>query len=322
MSENTKKAPSFREMLKRSALIQNPVLVQLVGLCPVVPAAVSLQSATLFAGMYLLMLLVTEVLASLLLRKLPRYIRVCIYLVVGLGMVLPMITYLEQYDQTILARIGIYFPLLAINSITALHCEKVAVKSSVAIAAKDALATGIGYAAVLLLVGALRELFGNGTLWGRAVLPQAMPRMSAMLLPFGGFLMLGLLAAVLRWILHKKYPEQTKQANLHVSRTQVKLREVPLPLAERLEKQQAQVAQAQTEEAQTPEVYDPQGALPPEVTAAEEAAKPVSGPAQTPPPEEKRTDPLQADMDAITQEFQALMRELEENYPGKDPDSQ
>jgi hypothetical protein len=103
----------------------------------------------------------------------------------------------------------IFIPIIAANSITAVHCEQFAVKNSVRLSFFDAAAAGIGTSFVFLLTGALREILGNGTIGGIAVDLPVTFRSAAT--PFGCLILLGFMAAVLKAVIMKKYPEYLEE---------------------------------------------------------------------------------------------------------------
>lgn len=195
---------SFKDVFIKGAVIYNPVLVQLVGLCPVVAASTSLGSAVMLSAALCLELIITCVIASALLKKIPRWIRVSLYLIIGIAVVCPILWYVETMSLVSLSLgMKIYVPLIAVNSMTAVHCEQFSVKNSVKHSFFDAAAAGIGASIIFILVGALRELFGVGTIGGMEV---NMPvTFKGMALPFGCFVILGFMAAGLKAFVAKFY---------------------------------------------------------------------------------------------------------------------
>ena len=186
----------FSKILINRGFLQNPLLVQALGLCPVAGGAVSLQaglvlSVTLTAAM-MLNLLATH----FLLKKLPRWLRMPAYVLVALAAVGPAAYVLETYAQTLLSSVGIYLALLAVSSLISVRCEKTFVKCGLKQSFFAACAECAGYTAVILAVSLIRELAGSGTLWGRTVTTVYFA--PGLLLPFGGFLTLGFLAALHR----------------------------------------------------------------------------------------------------------------------------
>lgn len=195
---------TFRDVFIKGAVIYNPVLIQLVGLCPVVAASTSLESAAMLSAALCLELIVTCVIASALFKKIPRWIRVSLYLIIGTAVVCPILWYTETMSLINLSLgMKIYVPLIAVNSMTAVHCEQFSVKNSVKHSFFDAAAAGIGASIIFILVGAIRELFGAGTIGGIEV---NMPvTFKGMALPFGCLIILGFMAAGLKAFVARFY---------------------------------------------------------------------------------------------------------------------
>ena len=177
-------------------IIKNPILVQVIGLCPAVAASSSLTVALLLSFVTTILLIVCEVLASALLKPLPSWFRVAVYMITGLLFICPLMYILDEAGFSVVSDAGVYLPLMAANSVVALRCEKFAVKRSVFLSFYDAVATGIGVSSVLMLSGTIRELLGFGTVAGKAVFESA--PVPALTMPFGGFVVLGFLAAFLK----------------------------------------------------------------------------------------------------------------------------
>lgn len=199
------KKPSFKEILKKGALIYNPVLVQLVGLCPVVAASTTFVQAAALSVAMCLELFVACFAASAFLKNFPRWIRVPLYFLIGIIFVCPVLYYFETYSLIdISLGMKIYIPLTAINSVVAVHCEQFAVKNNVRLALYDAVASGIGVSVIFLITGAVREILGRATFAG---IPVNIPvTLHGMTLPFGCLILLGFLAAGLKAFAAKYYP--------------------------------------------------------------------------------------------------------------------
>jgi len=223
MPDHLRRKPvALSEVFLKGTLVQNPVLVGLIGICPVVAAAVSVRAAALLAGVSSLILIISQVVASVFLKKIIRWVRVAVYLLIGLAVVAPVMWLLEKYDAGVRITVGIYLPLLAANSLIALRCEKIAVRSSATHSFWDALAASIGYSAVLLIAGFIRELFGSGKILEKPV--SFLPAASGLLMPFGGFIVLGFMAAALKAFVMRRYPKYAKSMNIEISSTAVTLK--------------------------------------------------------------------------------------------------
>lgn len=226
MNENrgkrlTERMKNFR-MIRTSAVIRNPLLLEAVGLCPVVAIATTLKSALFLALVTAVELIICEVLASRFLKNVKRYIRVAIYFFVGMVIVYPIMYLVTRFIPSLSLEFGIFLPLMAVNSLLALHCERVAVKRTVKDSFLDAVSVSVSYGAVAVLAGLLREILGNGTLGGAQLhLPVTF---SAMLTPFGGLLILGFSAAALKGYIYKKYPQSSPDRAFNTSEVRQSLK--------------------------------------------------------------------------------------------------
>lgn len=197
---------SFKDVFIKGAVVYNPVLIQLVGLCPVVAASTSLARAAMLSAVLCIELIVTCLIASALFKKFPRWIRVPLYLIIGTAIICPLLWYIEARSLIDLSlSMKIYIPLIAVNSMTAVHCEQFSVKNSVKLSLYDAAAAGFGASLVFIAVGAIRELLGASTIGGINVdLPITFKGMT---LPFGCLILLGFMAAGLKAFVNRKNSE-------------------------------------------------------------------------------------------------------------------
>lgn len=218
---------SFSDALFSSTFIHNPVLIQAAGLCAIVAVATTLKTAVLLAAAFFPVLIITQVFACLALKRVPRWIRVAIYLLIGTAIIAGIIYAIDTFMPEISLGAGIYLALTAANSIIALHCEKLAVKTDLRHAFFDSVATALGYAAVIIPVGALREIIGSSTIWGANIkVPMAYP---AILMPFGGFLVLAFFAAALKALINKRFPEHSAETEMKIKKTSVIVSKKNLP---------------------------------------------------------------------------------------------
>lgn len=200
---------SLKKMIHLGGYIRNPVLVQVVGICPVAAAATNMMNALSLSLIFALSLIFCEVISSLLLKKVPRFIRVVIYNIIGAAVVFPAMYFLEIRESGLLADLGIYLPLMAMSSFNCVHCEKFAVRNSVKASFYDSLASSVGYCSVLIFVGFIREILGAGEFFGMKI--PFIRGINGLLMPFGGLLVIGVLSALHRLSIEKKYPKQAKK---------------------------------------------------------------------------------------------------------------
>lgn len=204
-----KSAPvlSLSTALFKGSLVHNPVLTQIIGICPIVGAATTTVNGLSLGVGITAVLILTEAVTSLFLKKLPRWIRMAVYTLLSLSAVLIFDRYIFSLTPDEGAGLGIYFYLLSLNALTVIRCEKFACKTTVLNAVTDGIAAGIGYGAVALTVGALREYITYGALFSPA---DALPRFPQASMPFIALVILGFLAAGHKWLLIKFYPDEVR----------------------------------------------------------------------------------------------------------------
>lgn len=218
MSDNNR---VFKRIVN-SAVIKNPLLFEAIGLCPVVAIALTLRLSVFLAIVTAVEMIVCEVLASLLLKNVRRYWRVALYVIFGVAVIFPIIFLTNRFFPEMSVNFGIYLPLMAINSLIALHCERVAVKNNAKDSLIDALSASLSYGAVAIIVGFVREILSYGTLGGIDLnLPV---KFSALATPFGGLIIIGFLASFLKAFVMKKYPDKSPDRAFDTSEIRRSLR--------------------------------------------------------------------------------------------------
>lgn len=204
MRTTDNKKLKFSKTLFLGSFIYNPILTQAIGICTVVAVGTTLKLSITFSLILSFLLIINELLSSLFLNKLSRWIRISVYMLISTLLLIPLMIYMDKNMSEIYASLGIYLPLLAVNSIIVIRCEAFAVNNTVRNSFFDALAASIGFTAVSLITGTVRELISYGTVLGKSV--SHFPVFSGMALPFGGLLVIAFLAALQKWIIQKKFP--------------------------------------------------------------------------------------------------------------------
>lgn len=203
----------------QEVVIKNPVLVGIIGLCPVVAICTTLKSALIMSLITILTLVIAQALSSLVFRHLPQWFRLGLYALVGMAVVVPFILVIEKVSPSSMLAFGIYLPLLAINPIITRQCEREGVTPEFGKTILNALCAGAGYSLVLIIVGFLRELLGSGAILGKRIIPVSPA--SVFLMPAGGFIILAYLAAALRLYFKKIDPEYAEELAIN-SRSSIK----------------------------------------------------------------------------------------------------
>lgn len=191
----------------------NPGLVQLLGLCPLLAVTGSVVNGLGLGLATILVLVSSNVLVSSLRHLIPQAIRIPIFVLVIASMVTATELLIKAFFYDLYLVLGIFIPLIVTNCAIIGRAEAFAVKNPVPRALMDGLMMGLGFTAALVALGALREFFGQGTLLGQAELMfgagaawmtvEFFENYRGFLLaalPPGAFIGLGLLIALKNWI--------------------------------------------------------------------------------------------------------------------------
>ena len=194
---------NFKKQLKEGLITQNPVLVQLLGMCSTMAITTSIMNGLGMGVSVLIILTLSNIFIALLRKIIPNEVRIACFIVVIAGFVTCVDLLLQAFVPSIAASLGVFIPLIVVNCIILARAESFASKNTVAASAVDGICQGIGYTIVLLIMSAFRELFGTGPLAGIQILPESYTPALLLVLPVGGFLCLGVLIAVMQWALAK-----------------------------------------------------------------------------------------------------------------------
>ena len=190
------------KQLKEGLLTQNPVLVQMLGLCSTMAITTSIMNGLGMGVSVLIILTAANVVISAIRKIVPDKIRIAMFIVVIAGFVTCVDLLLQAFFESIAASLGVFIPLIVVNCIILGRAESFSYKNGVAASFVDGICQGLGYTAVLLVMCFIRELLGAGTLAGFRLIPEQFP-IGILTLPVGGFLVLGFLIAAMQWALSK-----------------------------------------------------------------------------------------------------------------------
>ena len=190
------------KQLKEGLLTQNPVLVQMLGLCSTMAITTSIMNGLGRGGSVLIILTASNVVISAIRKIVPDKIRIAMFIVVIAGFVTCVDLLLQAFVPAIAASLGVFIPLIVVNCIILGRAEAFSYKNGVGASFFDGIFQGLGYTLVLLAMCFIRELLGAGTLAGFRIIPEQFP-IGILTLPVGGFLVLGFLIAAMQWALSK-----------------------------------------------------------------------------------------------------------------------
>ena len=185
-------------------LFENPTFVLFLGMCPTLAVTTSAGNGLGMGVSTMLVLIFSNIFISLLRKFIPDKVRIAAYVVIIASFVTVVEMLLKAYALSISNSLGIYIPLIVVNCIILGRAEAYASKNNILSSAIDGVAMGLGFTCALTLIGAVRELLGNGSLFGLSLFGEAFKPVSMMILPPGAFLTLGILLAVINLIKTRK----------------------------------------------------------------------------------------------------------------------
>ncbi|MET1219413.1 MAG: electron transport complex subunit E [Glaciecola sp.] len=209
-------SPEYKDLTWQGLWNNNPALVQLLGLCPLLAVTTTAINGLGLGIATLLVLMGSNMTVSLVRTLVPNEIRIPIFVMVIAAFVTVVQLLMNAFTYDLYLTLGIFIPLIVTNCAIIGRAEAFASKNPVQASAYDGFIMGLGFALVLVLLGALRELLGNGTLfngahllfgdWAYAIEIQVFTFEQSFLLailPPGAFIGMGLIIA-LKNILHPK----------------------------------------------------------------------------------------------------------------------
>ena len=194
----------------KGLIAENPVLVLVLGTCPTLAVSSGIISALSMGLAATVVLVCSNIVISLLRKVIPDTVRIPCYIVVIAGFVTVVQLLMEAYLPDLYEMLGVYLALIVVNCIILGRAEMFARKNNVLDSALDGLGMGVGFLLALLAMAAIREVFGAGSFAGIEI-----PVLSDYKIPIltqapGGFLVFGILIAVVNAIGPKKGAQKRK----------------------------------------------------------------------------------------------------------------
>lgn len=196
---------SFWSTLTAPLIRQNPVTLQILGICSALAVTTTLATALTMSVSLTVVLTLAAGIISVIRRHIPDTIRLIVQIVIVASLVIVIDQVLQAYFADISRALSVYVGLITTNCLVLGRTEAYARFHAPLPSMVDAFGNGLGYSLVLIVIGAIRELFGKGQLFGAQVLPLAdqggwfTPLSLMLLAPSAFFLLGGLVWAVRTW---------------------------------------------------------------------------------------------------------------------------
>lgn len=229
---------NYREIAWQGLWKNNPGLVQLLGLCPLLAVTATITNALGLGLATMLVLIGSNILVSLVRDYVPKEIRIPVFVMIIAALVTTVQLLINAYAYGLYLSLGIFLPLIVTNCIIIGRAEAFASRNNAFSAAFDGLMMGLGFTLVLTVLGATREILGQGTLfdgadqllgtWAKSLtihLWQVDTPFLLAMLPPGAFIVMGLLIA-LKNVIDKKVKDRQPQVAAEPSVTRARITKV------------------------------------------------------------------------------------------------
>jgi electron transport complex protein RnfE len=175
---------------------ENPVFVMLLGMCPTLGVTSSATNGLGMGVATLFVLLMSNIVVSLIRNVIPEKVRIPAFIVIIASFVTIVEMVLEAYIPVLYEALGLFIPLIVVNCLILARAESFASKNGLGSSIIDALGMGIGFTIALTLLGAAREILGNGSIFDWRFVGEEANTMIAFILQPGAFIALAFLVAI------------------------------------------------------------------------------------------------------------------------------
>lgn len=160
------------KLIKNPLSKENPIAVQVLGICSALAVTTQLKPAVVMALSVTVVVVLSNVIVSLLRNTIPSRIRIIVQLVIVSLMVILVDQFLKAFVYDVSKQLSVFVGLIITNCIVMGRLEAFALANKPLPSLLDGIGNGLGYAVILIIVGFVRELLGQGSLWGYKVVPE------------------------------------------------------------------------------------------------------------------------------------------------------
>jgi len=192
--------PSLKSIFFNGIISENPTFRLVLGTCPTMAVTTSAINGLGMGAAATFVLVGSNVVISLLRNFIPDKVRIPAFIVVICTFVTMVQMLLQAFVPSLYASLGMFIPLIVVNCIILARAEAFASKNGILASAVDGVGMGLGFTLAITLMGAIRELLGNGTVFGATVFGGSFEPMLLLILPAGGFIVYGLMLGAINLI--------------------------------------------------------------------------------------------------------------------------
>ncbi|MFO7672673.1 MAG: electron transport complex subunit E [Lutibacter sp.] len=185
-----------KEIFLKGIVKENPIFVMLLGMCPTLGVTSSAFNGLGMGIATLFVLLMSNIVVSLVKSQIPSKVRIPAFIIIIASFVTIVEMILEAYIPALYEQLGIFIPLIVVNCLILGRAEAFASKNKLTDAVVDALGMGIGFVIALTVLGAVREILGNGSIFDFKFVPENATTFILFILPPGAFIALAYLTVL------------------------------------------------------------------------------------------------------------------------------
>ena len=184
------------KILKNGLIDENPTFIQLLGMCPTLAVTTSVINALGMGLSATFVLIFSNMVISMLRKCIPSKIRIASYVVIIATFVSVIEMLLKAYIPSLSKSLGVFIPLIVVNCIILARAESFASQNKVLPSIIDGLGMGLGFTLALCILGSVREVIGNGTLFNIALFGESFKPALIFILSPGAFITLGIILGI------------------------------------------------------------------------------------------------------------------------------
>ncbi|MBR2053978.1 MAG: electron transport complex subunit E [Clostridia bacterium] len=207
---------SLGKVMKNGIITENPTFRLVLGTCPTLAVTTSAINGLGMGAAATFVLICSNFVISLLRNFIPDKVRIPAFIVVICTFVTMVQLLMQAFIPSLYDALGIFIPLIVVNCIILARAEAFASKNTPIASAADGLGMGLGFTIALVILGSIRELIGNGSIFGANILGASYEPMLLIVLAAGGFLsyglMLGLFNLITKKLENKKSRKEAEEA--------------------------------------------------------------------------------------------------------------
>lgn len=199
---------NYGKEFTKGLIRENPVLVSLLGMCPTLAVTTGAFNGIGMGLSTMFVLICSNLVISLLRRFIPQQVKLPCYIVIIASFVTLIQFLVHGFVPALYTSLGAFLELITVNCIILGRAEMFASKNKPLPAILDGAGMGLGFTLALFLMGSVREIFGSGTWMGLSIPGMTGHTISLLVMPAGGFFVLGILIAVVCALSKKKPPQK------------------------------------------------------------------------------------------------------------------